>query len=177
MNRIARIIASVLIIVLVAGCLSGGVGSQTVTPTDTLRANATPSNSGDGGSPLPCLNSLNFWGVDIDGGNYVLTPDTNGVQLGFVAESGAKVLLVATENDTILGTQFDSSEQPIAADGYELHFDEPLNGTHTVVVSAYADSNRNREFDRGIDRPCTDGEGKPLRTQALTLNFSSEYGD
>lgn len=179
MNRRTWTVGAGILVVLLAGCLSGGVGSQTVTPTDSIRANATPSHLEDGESTNPCVNNLAYWwgGPYNDSNNQsVLTADRNGVSLGVGYEAGSKVLFVATENGTILGIKYESSERSVAADGSSFHFDEPLNGTHTVVVSAYADTNLNKEYDRGIDQPCTDGEGNPVRTQALTINFSSESG-
>lgn len=170
MNRRTRTVGGVLFVILVAGCLSGGVGSQTVTPTDSSPA-ATPSASHDAGSPIPCVSTFQYWADDKE---EAVTDGGNGLSLAVGFDAGATVMLVARENDTILGTQYESSERAVVADGYHLTFDKSLNGTHLVSVTAYSDTNHNKAFDPDVDQVCYDDSGAPKQTREVWLNFSSQ---
>lgn len=155
-------VCSVLLVLLVAGCLSGVGGSQPET--------ATPSAEPiEAASETPCASSLAYYG-DLNGTESAASPDR--VRVGFALQSGAAVVLVATENGTVLGTSVSTAEHASVADGHPIVFDERLDGAHTVSVSAYEDTNRNGRYDRGTDRPCY-SDGEPVRTRPRTFDFSS----
>lgn len=160
----AVLASTVILVVLIAGCLSGIGGSQPQTTT-------TPAQPIEAASETPCVSSLAYYYGGVNGSASATSPDK--VWIGYVIDGGASAVFVASENETILGTSFTSAEYNLVADGHSITFDEQLNGTHTVRVSAYEDTNRNQEFDRGIDRPCY-SNGEHVQTRKKAFNFSSE---
>lgn len=155
-------IAGTLLLVLLAGCVTGIGGSQ----PSTASYSPQPVN---GTSEIPCVQSIGFYSL-APMPNY--SQPANEVHIGFIIEGGTHAVFVAYENDTILGTSFSSAEYNTAADGHTVSFTHPLNGTHTVRVVAYEDTNRNQQYDRGTDRPCY-VDGEPVQTRWKTFNFSS----
>lgn len=93
-------VSTVLLVVLIAGCLSGVGGSQPSTATDSPE----PIKAG---SETPCAISLAFYGPLVES-EYSQPPDE--VSIGFAIQGGAHVMFVAEENETILGTSFTAAE-------------------------------------------------------------------
>lgn len=158
----AVLAGTVILVVLIAGCLSGIGEPQPQTTT-------TPAQPIEAASETPCVSSLAYY--SIVGSASATSPDK--VLIGFRIDGGASVIFVASENETILGTSFTSAEYGSVADGHSITFDEQLDGTHTVRVSAYEDTDRNQEFDRGTDRPCY-SDGERVQTTKHAFNFSSD---
>lgn len=115
------------------------------------------------------INSLAFYKPPAEGSSGT---DDHGwgadkLRVGYELGSGADILLVAYENDTVLGVEHVTSNRAVASDGETLRLDRPLAGTHTVRVLAYGDTNGDGQFDPQTDTRC------PIQTERLTLNFSS----
>lgn len=161
-NRHTVLASIVILVVLLAGCLTGIGGSQPQTTT-------TPAEPIEAASETPCVTSLAYYNVG-NGSAAATSPDQ--VSIGYAIDDGASIVFVAAENETILGTSVTSAEYNSVADGHSITFDEQLDGIHTVHVSAYEDTNQNQEFDRGIDRPCY-SNGEHVQTKKKTFNFSS----
>nr|WP_152417770.1 hypothetical protein [Haloferax larsenii] len=88
------------------------------------------------------------------------------LRVGYELGSGADILLVAYEDDTVLGVKHVTSNRAVASDGEILNLDQPLKGSHTVRVLAYGDTNGDSQFDPETDTRCS------VQTNPLTLNFS-----
>lgn len=147
---------------LVAGC-SGLVGSEA--PSSTPNEPFEPVHSPATG---PCAKWTAFWGAS--------DPDAHGytqgaVRIGYALPANTTALFVAFEGNRSLGfSQAGPYGQPVSADGAAVRLSRHLTGTHTVRVVAYNDTNGNRQFDRGIDRPCY-AEGDIVETGPHTFDF------
>jgi hypothetical protein len=114
------------------------------------------------------INSLGFYkppSEDLSGDEYYGW-GADKLRVGYELGSGADVLLVAYEDDTVLGAKHVTSNRAVASDGEIFNLDQSLKGHHTVRVLAYGDTDGDGHFDPETDTGC------PARTDPLTLNFS-----
>ena len=121
----------------------------------------TPSNPDTNNSNCN-IDSLAFWSAHENQGWA-----SDELRVGYELSGSADILLVAYENDSVLGVKHVTSGQAVASDGEFLQLDRPLVGNHTVRVLAYGDTNGNGQFDPQTDTRCS------VETDSLTLNFSA----
>lgn len=125
--------------------------------------------SGCSGSAIPNSSSQN---CAIDSLTFYRTGEYHGWQsdklrVGYELSGEADLLLVAYENATVLGETQITSEGGVAADGEPIPLNNALEGSHTVRVLAYEDTNQNGKFDPENDSQCS------VQTESITVNFSA----
>jgi hypothetical protein len=101
------------------------------------------------------------------------TPDR--VAVGYTLPADASVLLVAVENGTVRGVSHVETtglEHGVTADGDTVPLDRPLDGTRRLRVVAYADANRNGQFDPGTDTRCR-SDGNPVQAGPRRVDFDA----
>lgn len=140
------------LVVVLAGCAGAVPSSSNHSPADAVCAGGTWVS-------FYALGEEQIW-------------DADSVVVGFDLSAGAEVLLVAFENDSVLGVRSYSTERGVHVDGFRIPLETRLSGRHTIRVVMYGDVNRNGEFDPERDRPCRD-EGDIIQTAQQSVNFSS----
>lgn len=178
-------IAGLAVLVLVAGCLSGGAGGPTRSPDGSPTAgpgSSTPSPATAHESPTPsptdhrsspgCAAWVSFYGLDTPG-ETAWEPDR--IAIGYTVQANASVHFVAFENGTVLGSTHVTTtdlEHGVTADGDGIPLDEPLDGAHAIRVGAFADTNGNGRFDAGTDAPCR-SDGRAVEAGPRRIDFDS----
>ncbi|SEV99584.1 hypothetical protein [Halobacterium jilantaiense] len=159
------VVLSVVVLVVLAGCLSVGGTGGSDQPT-TIPQSGTPTPVQDG-----CPSGLAFYGLGSPG-DYGWSTDE--VAVGYTLPADSSALLVVLEDETVLGTTKVSNTNPdyaVAADGDTVVLDDPLRGSHEIRVVAYADSDGDGEFDAGTDAPCHSDGGELVMTGPEVVDF------
>lgn len=171
MEQWTSVVAGVALVVVLGGCLAGAGVGQPQSPNSPAPTTGTPT-----ASPAPattnCANFVSFYGLDSPG-KTGWAPDR--IAIGYTVPANASVFFVAFEEGTVLGTTHVTTREvgyAVTADGDGIPLDEPLAGTHTVRVAAYADSNDNGQFDAGTDAPCRT-DGTPVEAGPRRIDFST----
>lgn len=157
-------IGGLTVVVLLAGCLLGGVVEDNHSPTPSPTQSLYNSEN-------VCVDWVSFYGLSNPN---LHRWDPDEVRIGYMippARLPASVLFVAYENNTVLGTKHVTTEG-ITVDGAVVALDDRLDGNHTVRVVTYSDTNDNGQFDPSIDTPCH-RDGQVVQTTPRTINFSA----
>lgn len=151
-----------MLLLVFAGCVAGtGIGGD---PTPSV-TEPPPSATG-------CASWVSFYGLDSPG-DTAWAPDR--VAVGYSLDPNADVVFVVFESGIVLGTteaENTNRQYAVTADGDGIPLTDPLDGTHTIRVAAFEDTNDNGRYDRGVDRPCR-SDGEPVRTGLRQIDFSS----
>lgn len=163
-------------LVLLSGCLSG-IGSVEQT-AETTTATTMPMSATTDSAPTTmqtstagiCVDGVSFWGM---GHGMANRWDRDMVRIGYRLPANADVFFVVFENETALGSvHATTDERPRSVDGDSITLNKSLNGTHTIRVVAFADTNRNDRFDPEEDERCR-YNGTVVKDGPKTVDFDS----
>jgi len=170
------VLGALAVLLVLGGCL-GGVSDSPTRPTTAPPATTATTPTATARSPSPgatagCAKWVSFYGLGTPG-ETAWGPDR--IAIGYTVEANASVFFVAFEEGTVLGTTHVTTravDYGVTADGDGVPLDEPLTGSHVVLVRAYRDSDGNGEFDLGTDEPCRN-DGTVVETDPRRINFSA----
>lgn len=154
-----ELIAVTALIILIAGCNTGGVPSS---PTTTV----SPATQDFRSSGVPCSDELEigFWGL-----NEEQFWDQDVVRVTYTIPSNLDVLLVTYVDGTVSGV--DSPNSGDHADGASLELNSTYSGKHIVRVIVFEDNNENRILDANTDSPCLN-DGDVVQAGPKEIDFS-----
>lgn len=167
--------AVLAILAATAGCLSGLPAAEPGSATpDGPGAGEDPyatvdASPPDLGEPVDCgdrvwvglwgLSDPSYWGPDV-------------VRYGAYHPANTSLLYVAYVDGEPAGAALLDRDDPVHVDGGTIELAEPLAGEHRLRLVVHRDADADGEFDPAVDRPCVADDGGPVRTGAVTVDFS-----
>ncbi|SDM53900.1 hypothetical protein SAMN04487949_2003 [Halogranum gelatinilyticum] len=165
-----------VVLVLSAGCVADAPGASTTAAPSSPTATPSTAQSGVTSTPVsPTTQSttaptpepttatlrsgvscgdyltVSFWYLGYD---EFWSPST--VRVGYFVPENTSVLFVTYVDGDVAGSTYlnNSDAGGYQSDGATLRLGRSFDGTHTVQVVAYRDTNNSEAFERGIDDPC-----------------------
>jgi hypothetical protein len=201
MRSTILIAIAVVALVATAGCLSGPLGSDPVSGTETTIEPTSDQSTTDRGSSTDDAGPSGIDAHRVDAAN---APDLAGelpepadcgddgwvsfwgtgntdelweapgeLRTGWTVPANESILFVAFENTTAVGADHVQYEAPVTADGDAV----PVNrtsGSGLYAVVMMQDANGNGEYDPGTDRPCTSADGDLAMSDWLWVDWTDD---